>query len=403
MRAGVGYSENPDTATAGFQVAASALRDAGRTDPCDLALLFSTARHDPWLLRDSIAAVIGPSTSIVGGATVGAISNDRFGYAGDQVILALIWLDEARCDILVEDRLEEDEGKAGQRLGQKLGELGVTQASSVVLFYDAIFRSEDDFRMIMATPLLAGIEQGLGGSPDLIGAGLMGDYACSATWQWAGDRVTQHTALALVFSGDIRVDSVIMHGCRPATGYYTVTKADRQTVLEINNRPALRFIDELLDHAIPVENYAFFLTFGMKEGDKWGDFQEEDYANHLCLAIDKEREGIVMFEPNMVEGSEFQIMRRGLDLDYIPPKIEKLFADLGDRKPVFALYIDCAGRAAGYAGIDLEDAVAVQEAVGGRVPLLGLYTGVEIAPVNGRSRGLDWTGVFCLLSTSGQE
>ena len=42
--------------------------------------------------------------------------------------------------------------------------------------------------------------------------------------------------------------------------------------------------------------------------------------------------------------------------------------------------------------------LSAQQAVAGKVPLLGLYTGVEIAPVEGRSRGLDWTGVFCLLS-----
>ena len=57
-----------------------------------------------------------------------------------------------------------------------------------------------------------------------------------------------------------------------------------------------------------------------------------------------------------------------------------------------------AGRAAGYAGSDLEDALEIQRAVADRVPLLGMYTGVEIASVRGRPRGLDWTGVFCLFS-----
>ena len=142
----------------------------------------------------------------------------------------------------------------------------------------------------------------------------------------------------------------------------------------------------------------FFLTFGVNKGDKWGDYDEDAYANRLCLAVDKEREGLVMFEPDMVEGTEFQIMYRSLDLDYIAPKLESLFARLDGRRPVFALYINCAGRAAGYAGSDLEDALEIQRAVADRVPLLGMYTGVEIASVRGRPRGLDWTGVFCLFS-----
>ncbi|MDR1920541.1 MAG: FIST C-terminal domain-containing protein, partial [Candidatus Adiutrix sp.] len=73
-------------------------------------------------------------------------------------------------------------------------------------------------------------------------------------------------------------------------------------------------------------------------------------------------------------------------------------AGLGGRKPVFAFYVNCAGRAAGYAGTDLEDALTVQRVVAGRAPLMGIYSGVEIAPVKGKSRGLDWTGVFCLFS-----
>jgi len=92
-------------------------------------------------------------------------------------------------------------------------------------------------------------------------------------------------------------------------------------------------------------------------------------------------------------------MYRSIDLDYMKPRIESIFDRLGAREPVFALYINCAGRAAGYGGIDMEDALVVQNTVAGRVPILGIYTGVEIASVRGRPKGLDWTGVFCLFST----
>lgn len=165
-------------------------------------------------------------------------------------------------------------------------------------------------------------------------------------------------------------------------------------------QPALQFVHTLLGPSIPPEEYAFFLIFGINRGDKWGDFEEENYASRLCLAIDKERDGIVMFEPDMVEGTRFQIMHRSLDLTYMKPRLDELYARLGDRRPVFALYIDCAGRASGYAGVDLEDALVVQDAARERTPLLGIYSGVEIARVAGKSRALDWTGVFCLFSVS---
>lgn len=394
----VGFSDDPDSAQAGLLAAREALLGAGRTDACDMVLLFATARHDACALRRAMAEVFGPEVAVVGGGAVGAICNDRFGYAGDQVILAAFWFAEGVCDLLVEGGLNESEEDAGRRLGEKLKKNGITETSPVVLFYDAINRTGGGMRMVMAAYLLRGMEAGLGFMPDMVGAGLQGDYATTPTQQWTGRDTAPHMALALAFSGGVKMDHVIMHGCRPATGYYTVTATDGQTILEIDGRPALEFLDSLLGPAIPVEAYPFFLILGVNQGDKWGGFDENNYANRLCLGIDKERGGVVMFEPDLVPGTEFQIMYRSLDLEYMEPRIEKIFADNADRDPVFALYIDCAGRAAGYGGVDLEDALMVQKTVAGRAPLLGIYTGVEIASVRGRPRGLDWTGVFCLFS-----
>ena len=399
MRVGVGYSDNPDSEAAGRQAAREALREAGRVGTCDLVLLFATARHDAGILREAIASEVGRDVPIVGGGAVGAISKDRYGYAGDQVILAVFHFEGVQCGFFTEPGLLDGEVDTGRRLGRKLAANGTTPESPVLLFYDAIDRTKGDLRLIMATYLLEGLEQGLGFLPHLAGAGLQGDYLLTPTKQWLGDAVGSHHALALAFSGAVRMDCTIMHGCRPAAGPYTVTRADRQTILEINGQPALQFVDSVLGSSISPDEYPFFLIFGVNKGDKWADFNEKNYANRLCLAIDKERNGIIMFEPDLVEGTEFQIMHRSLDLGYMPPRMDELFAKLGAaREPVFALYINCAGRAAGYAGVDLEDAVILQKTLAGRVPLLGIYSGVEIAPVEGRPRGLDWTGVFCLFS-----
>ena len=68
--------------------------------------------------------------------------------------------------------------------------------------------------------------------------------------------------------------------------------------------------------------------------------------------------------------------------------------------PFFALYIDCAGRTAGFSGSEIEEASIVQKIIGEKIPFLGFYSGVEIAPLLGKSRGLDWTGVLLILSRS---
>lgn len=398
MQVGVGYSNHPDSMIAGKQAAEMALSKTKKQEHCDLVLLFCTARHNQETLRDSVVAVVGNSQCVFGGGSAGVITNEYFGYAGDQVGIACIWLEDSNCQVLTETGLEKSEIRTGMRLGKHLLKSGVTPNSSVMLFYDAINRTNGEMHLLLATWLLKGLEKGMGFLPDIMGAGLQGDHACSSTKQYTGAGMDAHSVISLSFSDDIRIDSLIMHGCRPASPYYMVTKVDGPVILEINNKPALVFIDEVLKSVIPPENYPFFLLFGINHGERWGAYDESNYASRLCMGIDKERNGIVMFEPDMVEGVEFQIMFRSLELDYMEPKIKDVFAKLDGREPIFAMYIDCAGRCAGYGGIDIEDALVIQKAVGKDIPLLGIYTGVEIASLGGTPRGLDLTGVFCLFS-----
>ena len=398
MQAGIGYSDIPDSVAAGKQAAENAILMSGRQDPCDLALLFCTFRHDQEVLREAVSSVLGASVPIYGGGAIGVITNDMYGYAGDQVGIACLWLDGSDYRVLTGSGLADCEADTGFRLAQDLAESGVTPESSAILLYDAIYRDDSGMRLLMATPLLEGIQKHFGELPRLAGAGLMADFECNPSRQYTGSGTDQHVAMAMVFGEDIHIDSVIMHGCRPGSPYYTVTKAEGPMILEINNKPALTFMDELLDSAISPEQYPFVLLFGVNHGERWADYDENNYASRLCLGIDPERGGIIMFEPDMSEGTEFQVMYRSLELDYMRPKINSLFDQLDGREPVFAMYFDCAGRCAGYWGADVEDAIVLQETIANRVPLLGIYTGVEIAPVAGRSRGLDWTGVLVLFS-----
>lgn len=56
------------------------------------------------------------------------------------------------------------------------------------------------------------------------------------------------------------------------------------------------------------------------------------------------------------------------------------------------------GRAASYCGSDGEEGAEIQKVIGSRMPLLGMYTGVEIGSVAGRQQPLDWSGVLCVFS-----
>ena len=106
----------------------------------------------------------------------------------------------------------------------------------------------------------------------------------------------------------------------------------------------------------------------------------------------------MMFESDLKEGHEVQLMRRSMDFDYVEKGVDDVLRQVGDRTPFFALYIDCAARASAYAGTEREEAEVIQQTIGARMPLLGMYSGVEIADVGGAIQALDWTGVLCVFS-----
>ena len=81
--------------------------------------------------------------------------------------------------------------------------------------------------------------------------------------------------------------------------------------------------------------------------------------------------------------------------------VEALMSEIaGDHKNAcFGFYIDCAGRSAALSNTLTEEAAEVQKVLNRfDIPLLGFYSGVEIAPCLQKSRGLDWTGVLIIFA-----
>ncbi|TAJ82025.1 MAG: hypothetical protein EPO42_01790 [Gallionellaceae bacterium] len=394
----VGFSEKADSYEAGVDVASNAAN--GSLSGWHMAILISTSRHVPEKLRDGVQSVIGKSCKLIGGYGVGIITNSNLAYDGYQVgILLISFSSNVDFEIFLAEKLAENETDVGKFLGKTIQAKPYRGEPSVILLYDSVNRLSGSFKMNMATYLLQGMREELAAWPRLVGAGMVGDMQCRETYQWFNNDVLQQSALALVFSGGMRIDSTVLHGCKPASSYHQITQTDENVVLEIDGVPALDKIAELLgkESGKTWRDYSFFVTLGVNRGERFSKFDEELYANRLCMGVDEARKGLVMFEPDLLPGTEVQLMRRDMDFGYIREKVANLLNGLNGRKPVFAFYIDCAGRAASYSGFELEEAAEVQKALGD-IPLLGFYSGVEIGNVAGEPIPLDWTGVLAIAS-----
>ncbi len=399
-QAGVGFSKKADSRENGIEAAQLALKEAGATS-ADLVILFTTGKHDPAKLRDGVRSVVGANAKIVGGYSMGIITRSHLSYDGFETGLAVVKSDTAKFDTFIEKGLVGNESKVGVALGNQIRNRDYVGERNVLVMYDSVkSKTEKGTSLNLATPLIEGIESSLGTMSRVAGVGMTDGMQWNPTHQFFDDQLERHTAIATVFHGGVRMDTTIMHGCVPASDYHEITKAEHNVIYEIDGKPAVDAVAEMLGPGSDRtwEDYPLFVTLGLNNGDKFGDFKETDYANRLVMAIDKEKRALVMFEPDLKAGHEVQLMRRSIDFSYIGKRAEDLLAKIGDRKPLFALYIDCLARASAYCGTEGEEAAEVQRVIGSKMPLLGIYSGVEIAKVGKLTQALDWTGVLCVFT-----
>lgn len=395
-KVGVGFCNKADSFLAGQEAANLAMESLCDTKG-DLVLTFCNGKHNPHQFLEGVRSVTGNSL-LLGGAAMGVFTNTELCYEEYEANVTVFKSDTIRFQLFAQPDLDKNEVNAGAKLAQQIVGAGSNEDRGLIVLYDTV-KKREPIQFNFATPLFAAIEEVIDPEICCVGCGLIGDMQLNHGFQFFNDSVLQQHVTALLISGDCVLHNAIMHGCKPASSYKTITRAEGPVVYEIDNRPALEVIEELFTtgQKVPWEQYPLFVTLGLNKGDKFGEFKEEDYANRLCLAIDREKKALIMFEPDLISGDQIQLMHRSINLKYIQSGIDKLKAKSDNRKPICYLYINCAGRAKPFVGGELEDVDEIQKILGGNIPLTGFYSGVEIAKVRNRIQALDWTGILCML------
>jgi hypothetical protein len=362
-----------------------------------LLLVFAGGKHD----RSSVLAAFQgefPGVTIVGGSAAGAISHDAFGYSGLEV--GALAITDARIlpKVIVSRDLRSGEYETGFSLGRKLRR-EAPDDGLVLMFFDSI-ASASPLRLHPASAIVDGVQDGLGDKRiNLVGGGLLTDINLGGSWMFDGSQARKHAALALVFPHRVTATTEVLHGCRPVSTFMEITKIDGNVVHELDGRPALGVLEEMLGLRLAggtADDLSLIATLGSKQGDPFAPFEENAYVNRLILGGDRASGAITLFEPDFQPGTQVQVMARDneLMLQSVRRGVERANAGMRDGQSLFALYVDCAGRASARTGAFVEEADVVRQHLDRTVPFLGFYSGVEIAPFHGKARALDWTGVL---------
>lgn len=397
---GVSYSTSHDSGDAGREMASKAMVNAG-LERADLALVFASTEHDAESLLKSVKSVTGDDCIIAGGTSTGVITRDYLGYEGFHAGIMVVSDPDIRFRTEVVEGIDCDEYRAGKEMGRKLAFMNEYEDPALLLFYDGMRNQPARLKMFNeAAPILRGMKEELGELPAMAGVGVLVGMNMKKTEVWDNQKPHRDAILSLILDGDIRLDTTIMHGCKPASDYHKITKASDNLIYEIDNRPAIDVAAEYLGDSglFDWKDSMFIITLGVNRGEKYGPFREEDYVNRMVLGIDEESGAIALFEGDLREGDDFQFMRRSIETDMISVQAEQLLDSLEGREPLFAFYISCLGRIRKIFGTEKEESEEIQKTIGSRIPLLGIYSGVEIAKVREKVMPLDWTGVLCIFS-----
>jgi small ligand-binding sensory domain FIST len=194
--------------------------------------------------------------------------------------------------------------------------------------------------------------------------------------------VRQTGAVAVLLDDAVAVRTVVSQGCRPIGQPFTVTKAERNVVVELAGQSALSRLQEVAA-AVPDDERALLrhgLHVGVVVDEHKIDFHRGDFLVRNLLGADERTGGLAVGE--LVEvGQTVQFHVR--DAHAADEDLKLMLRDVTGEVDG-ALLFTCNGRGTHLFGTPDHDAGVVEERLG-PVPLAGAFCAGEIGPVGGRN------------------
>lgn len=411
MHVVIGNSTAEEAIQAGIEAVSAALSDLPPQLTPRLALAFCSGELDAHRFYAGMRQLLGDWVPIVGGSAMGLCWKDHCVTQGPCAAVVIMAGDDWEWQLATSQDIFHDPHLSGEVLAGQLPSL--PDSRCVLLFYDSVrfaATSQHPPVLVPSGPIIEGAHHPRLKHLPLFGAGLLGDSQFNLTWQFSGDGVSRHTASALQLAGQFQLASCIMHGCVPLSDRrFTVTKVIGQKLFHLDHEPIVPLLDQLtgsrqwrhLQHSpsgapLPVTSLALARPLSAAP-------DEQQFVTRLMTGVLPGDDAVQLFEPDFVRGQQVMLMRRDpqLMMQSAHENTKRLLAEItaAGQQGRLALYFDCGGRMSAISGSDGEEAEVVRDlCVGAGIPFLAIYTGVEIAPLQGASYGLDWSGVLVILT-----
>ncbi len=411
MHVVIGNSTEVQARQAGIQATSAALKDLPAQLTPRLALAFCSGELDAHEFYAGIRQLIGDWVPVVGGSAMGLCWAQQCITQGPCAAVVILAGNDWEWQLATSQDIYRDPHLSGEVLAGQLPSL--PDSRCLLLFFDSVrfaAAAQHPPVLVPSGPIIAGAHHPRLSHLPLFGAGLLGDGNFNLTWQFSGDSVSRYSASALQLAGQFQVESCIMHGCVPLSERrFTVTDVFGQYLYQLDHEPVVPLLDRLTGSRdwrhlkrsptgapLPVTSIALARPLGDTP-------DEQQFVTRLMTGVMPGDEAVMLFEADFVKGQQVMLMRRDpvLMMQSAYDNTKRLLAQIAAKgqQGRLALYFDCGGRMSAISGSDGEEAEIVRDlCVAAGIPFLAIYTGVEIAPLQSASYGLDWSGVLVVLT-----
>jgi small ligand-binding sensory domain FIST len=210
--------------------------------------------------------------------------------------------------------------------------------------------------------------------------------------------VGEPAALALHFSGGVRMEGVVSQGCRPIGEPYTITSVDDNYVVEIASQRAFDVLEEAFN-TLEAEEQASArgnIFAGLAMSEYVEEHGRGDFLVRNIIGGDPEAGVLALGTyPRVGQTLQFQLRDKDTADEDLRRACEE--AQKAHGGPFAVLLFSCTGRGVRMFGVPNHDA-GVMEDVFGKVSLAGFFCNGEIGPVGNQNflHGYTAAGVlFC--------
>jgi small ligand-binding sensory domain FIST len=389
-------SSEKDSVRAAEKAALSAMSHAGLRR-AGLVFLFATVDHSGKYVEmlQAVRRATG-SGNLVGCSGAGVLTSEGE-IEGERGVAAMaLASDRATAAPFLVQNLRGRDREAGREIGRIVRPY-MSGDSMLAVFPDTLNCNPD--------ALFQGLGEILGPVP-VVGGGAADDGSGDTTYQMCGGRVISDGVAGFLLSGQFSCSVGVTQSCLPLGRSMVITEAKRNVILTLDGRPAIEALANAMGEDLQgdLDQLAgfIFVGFPVRETEPGAILERGTYIVRNILSVDSDS-GAVAVGKRVSEGETMSFVLRdpaGARED-LKVMLGEESAAGSSRLPRLGLYFNCCARGSSLYGMPGIDTAFINRTFES-LPMAGFFSFCEFAPMRGRPRLHNYTGVMTVVSEERQ-